>query len=120
MLPAALLALGSPVTVVALGAVVAELGLMLAVALWESTLQRHVAPEVLSRVSAYDWFGSMALTPVGLALWGPIAGALGYGNALWLAFGLNLVGVAAILGVPEVRRLPPAPVAEPAAAARRG
>ncbi|HEV7750282.1 MAG TPA: MFS transporter [Baekduia sp.] len=119
MLPAALLALGSPVTVVALGAIVAELGLMLSVTLWESTLQRHVAPEVLSRVSAYDWFGSMALTPVGLALWGPIAGALGYGNALWLAFGLNLVGVAAILGVPEVRRLPPTPVAEPAAAAAR-
>jgi MFS family permease len=116
LLPAALLALGSPVPVVALGAVVAELGLMLAVTLWESTLQRHVAPEVLSRVSAYDWFGSMAFTPVGLALWGPIATALGYGNALWLAFGLNLVGVAVILAVPEVRRLPPAPVVAPAPA----
>ena len=105
--------------VVALGAVVAELGLMLSVTLWESTLQRHVAPEVLSRVSAYDWFGSMALTPVGLALWGPIAAALGYGNALWLAFGLNLLGVAAILGVPEVRRLPPAPVGGTATAGVR-
>jgi hypothetical protein len=109
--PAALLAAGAPVTVVALSAIVSEFGLMLDLTLWESALQRHIAPEVLSRVSAYDWFGSMAFAPVGLALWGPVATAIGYSSALWLAFGLHLAGVAAILAVRDVRHLPPAPAA---------
>jgi predicted MFS family arabinose efflux permease len=30
-----------------------------------------------SRVSAYDWFGSLALEPIGLAIWGPIATSSG-------------------------------------------
>ena len=30
---------------------------------WESALQRHIRPEALSRVSAYDWFGSFAFAP---------------------------------------------------------
>jgi nicotinamide riboside transporter PnuC len=89
-------------------------------ALWESTLQRHISPDVLSRVSAYDWFGSMAFAPVGLALWGPVATAIGYSRTLWLAFGLHLAGVAAILAVRDVRRLPPAPDAELAAAGTVG
>jgi hypothetical protein len=36
-------------------------------------LQRHIRPEALSRVSAYDWFGSLAAVPVGMLIWGPIA-----------------------------------------------
>jgi disulfide bond formation protein DsbB len=114
----ALLAAGAPVVVVALGAVVSECGLMLSITLWESTLQRHVEPAVLSRVSAYDWLGTMALAPVGLAVWGPIAAGLGYADALWLAFGLSLACVAVIVSVRAVRTLPPVPAREPAPAGR--
>ena len=33
--------------------------------LWETTLQQHIPPPSLSRVSAYDWFGSLLCEPVG-------------------------------------------------------
>ncbi|MCW3001855.1 MAG: transporter [Conexibacter sp.] len=116
LLPGALLAAGLPVAVVACAALISELGLMLELTLWESTLQRHVEPEMLSRVSAYDWFVSMAPAPIGLALWGALATTLGYENTLWLAFALHAVGVAALLSVRDIRRLPPEPASPPAAA----
>ncbi len=39
---------------------------------WDGALQREVAREKLSRVSSYDWFGSMVAIPVGMifAGWG--------------------------------------------------
>jgi hypothetical protein len=59
----------------------------------------------LSRVSAYDWFGSFAFQPVGLPIWGPIAGVMGIESALWLAAVLVAVTGAALLAVPDIRRL---------------
>jgi MFS family permease len=46
-------------------------------ALWFTTLQRKIPREALSRVSSYDWLGSLALQPVGYALAGPAAAAFG-------------------------------------------
>ena len=66
-------------------------------------------------MSAYDWFGSMAFQPLGFALWGPLAGAIGVDVALWLAFGLQVASVLALLAVRDIRRLPPFP--EPSRAA---
>jgi hypothetical protein len=57
-------------------------------------------------VSAYDWFGSMALQPLGLALWGPVADIAGTSTALWVAFGLHLASILALLCVREIRELP--------------
>jgi hypothetical protein len=77
--------------------------LMLGMSVWESTLQRNIPDESLSRVSAYDWFGSYAFYPLGLALWGVAAGAIGVHSALWVAFGLLAVAAAALLSVPDIR-----------------
>lgn len=107
--PLAPLAAGGPTVLIAAGALLAGLGLMLGNTVWESTLQRHVPRESLSRVSAYDWFGSLALDPIGLAIWGPIATLVGIGASLWLAFALLLASGAALLAVPEIRRLPASP-----------
>ncbi len=107
--PLAALALVNSVPVIAFGALLAGLGLMLGNTLWETTLQRHVPPESLSRVSSYDWFGSLALDPVGLAIWGPIAGVIGIDASLWTACGLLVVSALALLAVPEVRHLPAFP-----------
>src|SRR5581483_11722419 len=49
-----------------------------------TTLQHLVPRAVLSRVTAYDWFGSMACQPIGLAIAGPLAVAIGTGTTLWL------------------------------------
>ena len=83
--------------------------MMLGESVWESTLQRHVPGETLSRVSSYDWFGSMAFTPIGLAVWGPIAAVVGISTSLWIAFGLMGASVCALLAVPAIRHLPTYP-----------
>ena len=73
---------------------------------WESTLQRRIPGESLSRVASYDWFGSFAFYPLGMALWGPLAGLVGVGTALWVAFALMMALVATlILAVPDTRTL---------------
>jgi MFS family permease len=51
--------------------------------LWETTFQRRIPRESLSRVASYDWFGSLLFNPLGLALAGPIAAAIG--TREWLA-----------------------------------
>jgi MFS family permease len=80
--------------------------------LWEVSLQEHVPGEALSRVSAFDYLAATALMPVGTALAGPVAEALGTQRTL---LGMSAIGVAcalALLAVPEVRRLPRGPGAE--------
>jgi predicted MFS family arabinose efflux permease len=104
--PPALLAAEAPAAVIAIGTFLAGLGMMLGIALYESTFQRRIPADVLSRVSSYDWFGSIALQPVGLAIWGPIAAAIGIDEALWVASVLLLVSVLAPLAVREVRTMP--------------
>lgn len=104
-LPLALLAARVPVAVLAGGALLAGVGLMLGNTVWESTLQRLIPIESLSRVSAYDWFGSLAFRPLGLAIWGPVAAATGLSTALWIAFSLLLASTLALLAVPDIRRL---------------
>ena len=70
------------------GALLGGVAMMLGNSVWESTLQAHVPEESLGRVSAYDWFGSLAFNPVGMAIWGPIAALIGISPALWLAAAL--------------------------------
>jgi MFS family permease len=72
---------------------------------WATTLQQEIPPEKLSRVSSYDALGNYALTPVGTAIAGPLAGA--FGTTAVLAAGGALVVVLPILVllVPEVRQM---------------
>jgi MFS family permease len=103
--PLALLAAGAPVPVLAFGSLLAGLSMMLGNSVWESTLMRHVPGESLSRVSAYDWFGSMAFAPVGLIIWGPVSELIGVSPALWVAAALVVVSTVAALSVPAIRNL---------------
>jgi MFS family permease len=104
-LPSILLAAHAPAAGIAAAAAVAGAGLMIGNAIWETTLQRLIAPETLSRVTAYDWFGSLAFTPLGNALVGPVSIAIGQTPTLWLAasviIGTNLL----ILSTPSIRGL---------------
>ena len=104
-LPLGLLAAGAHAGPLAAGAFFAGVAMMLGNSVWEATLQRHIPAESLSRVSAYDWFGSLAFYPLGLAVWAPIADAAGAGPALWAACALQVAVSLALLAVPEVRRL---------------
>jgi MFS family permease len=108
-LPLAFLAAATSVLLIACGAALSGAGVALAISVWESTLQRHIPAESLSRVSSYDWFGSLAFTPLGLAVWGPVAAVIGVSLSLWLAFGLAVALTLALLSVPDIRRLSAAP-----------
>ena len=67
----------------------------------------------LSRVASYDWFVSYAVYPIGLAIWGPLAGVIGIHSALWLAFGIFFASVLTLVTVPEIRRQPSARATAP-------
>ena len=73
--------------------------------LWSTTVQREIPEHVLSRVSSYDWFGSLSLAPLGLLVAGPIAAAVGVGPALAGCSALVVLATAAALLSPQVRTL---------------
>ena len=104
-LPLAALAAGAPVAVIASGALLAGVAMTFGNALWEATLMRHVPDESLSRVSAYDWFGSLAFQPLGLAIWGPISDVIGISSALWLAAVLGLATTVWLASTPAIRNM---------------
>ena len=103
--PAIVLALRLPWEILVITALVTGFGNMLFNTLWETTLQQHIPPASLSRVSAYDWFGSLLCQPLGLALAGVAAAAIGMGRTLWIAAAVDLAAVAALLAAPSVRHL---------------
>ena len=71
--------------------------------LWNSTLQGNVPPNLIGRLSSFDWFGSTALRPVGLALVGPIAILIGNRADLYLMCGLGAVLTALALAPKEIQ-----------------
>ncbi|SMF49298.1 MFS transporter [Streptomyces sp. Amel2xC10] len=72
---------------------------------WMTALHQEIPEDKLSRVSAYDWFGSVAMVPVGTALAGPAESAFGRETALWGCAALVVLVTAAVLCVPDVRNL---------------
>jgi len=109
VVPTVLLAGPAPLAVIVVASLLAGVSTMLFNTLFETMLQRHIPRRALSRVSSFDWFGSLALQPVGLALMGPLAGAIGVSETLYLAAGLKLLTLAALLAVKDIRRLGPFP-----------
>ena len=103
-LPLAALAMRLDVGLIAAGAFVAGVGGACFGALWTTTLQREVPREALSRVSAYDWFGSVATLPIGFALVGPVAHSIGIPRTLWNGTFVLLGSAVAVLAVSDVRR----------------
>jgi len=109
-----LLALAGPMPLawIAAGAFVAGVGHELFTVLWFTTLHTHVSPAALSRVSAYDILGSIALAPLGEAVAGPLVESLGARSALLLAVACIALPTLAVLGVREVRTLRSRPPAQ--------
>ncbi|GAA2225887.1 MFS transporter [Streptomyces nogalater] len=72
---------------------------------WMTALHQEIPEEKLSRVSAYDWFGSVSLMPLATALAGPAEAAVGRTAALWGCAAVVVLVTALVLLVPDVRRL---------------
>ncbi|GII62456.1 MFS transporter [Sphaerisporangium krabiense] len=117
-LPSGALAAGLSTPVVAVAALVAGAGSAVCGALYATTNQQHVPPEVLARITSLTGVGAFALGPVGLAAAGPVAAVAGVTTVLCFGAVWQLVAGAAVLAVPDVRRLTtPARVAGTPAAA---
>jgi len=93
-------ALGLPVPLVLLIFLLDGVGVALFGIWWETALAERVPPHVLSRVTAYDWMGSLALLPLGYVLAGPLGEALGATNVL---IGGSLIALASLVGALLVR-----------------
>jgi MFS family permease len=100
-----LLAFHAPAWAIAITEAAAGLAIGVAGTIWETTLQRNVPKEALSRIAAYDWMGSTALRPVGLAIVGPIAAAVGVKQTLLGAFVLTMAGSVTLLLIPDMWRI---------------
>ncbi|MFF9087768.1 MFS transporter [Streptomyces sp. NPDC014991] len=96
---------GLGVPAMAAGAAVAGAGMSFWGVMWATSVQTQVPADVLNRIHAYDVAGSLAMMPVGQALAGPAAGALGAGHVLLISGAVSLVVAAALLAVPAIRDL---------------
>ncbi|KUN24891.1 transporter [Streptomyces antibioticus] len=103
--PIALLGARAPVWSIAAAMFAAGVASDVFGVLWSTTVQREIPEHVLSRVSSYDWFGSLSLAPLGLLVAGPIAAAVGVGPALAGCSALVVLATAAALLSPQVRTL---------------
>jgi MFS family permease len=109
-----LLGVPAPVPLIAASGLAAGFGLAVGDTLWETTLQRHIPGDQISRISSFDWLGSVALNPLGYVLVGPLAAALGASRVLYLAGAGLLCSTLLVSAVPAVRALPAHPEAPPA------
>jgi MFS family permease len=85
--PAMVIAFGAeaPVAVVIVLSIATGIGFALFDVLWETAMAERIPAHALSRVSSYDWMGSLVLLPVGFLVAGPAAAA-------WSATGVMIVG----------------------------
>jgi MFS family permease len=102
-----LLALSVPVALVGVvaAAALAGIGIEIFQVLWDTALQQEIPQEKLSRVSSYDALGSFVLMPLGLAVAGPVATALGTRPTILGAAALSLTATLAVLLVRDVRTI---------------
>lgn len=73
--------------------------------MWQTSVQTHVPPELLNRVTSYEVFGSDGSLPLGQALAGPVAGLVGAERVLAASAVVGVLGCATLLAVPAVRNL---------------
>lgn len=78
--------------------------------IWGTLLQRRVPPELLGRVASLDFFVSVSLMPVSMALAGPISDAIGLTTTFVIAGSAPVVFAAAAI---LIWRLPADEVANP-------
>lgn len=94
-----------PAPVVAVGAMITLAAIVISNTFWDTMLQQHIPAQALSRVSSYDWMGSLIFQPVAFAAIGPLSEVIGIEWTLLVATAIGVAVNAAVLLVPSVRRL---------------
>ena len=87
------------------GAFLHGVGLQIFDVFWQVAIQENIPDDKLARVYSFDLVGSFVARPVGLALTGPVAEAVGF--TPWLIVVGCVMGGSALLSLlaPDVRRL---------------
>ena len=96
---------GWPLPLLVVCAMLTGVGFALAVTVWFTALQIFIPSDSLSRVSSFDWLGSLALNPIGYAVVGPLSAAIGERRTMGYAAVLLAVASFGPLIVPDVFRL---------------
>ncbi|SHF54216.1 MFS transporter [Streptoalloteichus hindustanus] len=109
-LPSLLLGFAAPLAVVVAGSFVLGVAFNTFGVLFETTMQREIPRESLSRVASYDALGSFMMGPLGLLAAAPLASAMGARPALLLCGAVTVAATACALLVPQIRRLTITPV----------
>ena len=104
-LPLFFIALRAPALVVSVVALLAGLFVTVFSVLWSTTVQREIPLELLSRVSAYDWFGSLVLLPISMAVMGPLSAVIGVTTTLVGSAVLMMLLTLVVLLFPSVVQL---------------
>ena len=104
----------APAVVVGVAAGLAFGGIAIGNALWDTVLQSNVPREAVSRVSSYDWMISLVFMPLGFALAGPCADAVGLDATLLGAAALSAAANVLVLAVPSIRNMRRRDAADPA------
>jgi predicted MFS family arabinose efflux permease len=115
------LAAAAPVALIASLAFVGAIAFNFANTLWNTILQANIPAHALSRVSSYDWLGSLVFLPAGYMLAGPAAEAFGVSETLVFAAAWSVASTLLVLSLEPirgVRRARPKPALEPATALR--
>jgi predicted MFS family arabinose efflux permease len=115
------LADAAPVALIAAFALGGSAAINFAGTLWLTVLQTNIPERALSRVSSYDWLGSLVFLPAGYMLAGPAAEAFGVAETLVFAAVWSLASTLVVLSLEAirgVRRLRPKSALEPATALR--
>jgi MFS family permease len=94
-----------PAPVLALGTLITIAAIVISNTFWDTMLQQHIPAQALSRVSSYDWMGSLILQPIAFATLGPLSEVIGIEWTLALAATIGVTVNAGVLLVPSVRRL---------------
>jgi predicted MFS family arabinose efflux permease len=101
----ALLVRPFPTAVIAVAAAIGFAASGFSNALWFTALQERIPRDALSRVSSFDWLGSIALQPAGFALAGPLAAVIGVPATLLGSAAVQASACVAVSLSPSVRRL---------------
>jgi MFS family permease len=75
-----------------------------AITLWDTTVMQRVPEQMLSRVIAMDWFGSLGLLPAGLGLWAALSGVASPSTLIAASSAFCAVALLAALSTRPIRR----------------
>jgi predicted MFS family arabinose efflux permease len=97
------LAAAAPVALIAGFALVGSTAMIFASTLWLTVLQTNIPERALSRVSSYDWLGSLVFLPAGYMLAGPAAEAFGVTETLVFAAAWSIASTLVLLSLDSIR-----------------